>query len=508
MGGYVVLSEEEFIDEINRGQQLEQRWLIGGDSLYDAAQLPNSWRSLIESLPPERRNLSVLALVAQQKSLLVRSTHPESEFLSGRTLPQLPLPVLPEHLRFLFRACLESVTKTTYHNLDSVLLHLVYYRGYVSHPFDWLPKNTDDTLPEVYWPWARWQSNISQFRSTDALELTSENWDHWLPAERLSLLKKMRVNSAEQARLLLEQHAVNESADKRVKLIETLSVNLSQDDAAFLKTLAFDRSKKVTALAQQFLLRLSSVSAPLDREPFAETLQELSQVYDLKSTGIIRKSKKFVPKKLKNSVQRGTRTQTIGTIPLALLAAEFDLSLSELASIWDFGANTQNDNLAFVENAAESMPLEELEILVANFLNSDEKFNQLMYWLNRCLHRFTDQKRESFVVNLLMKNDSDTLVHDVLLLLDKPSTEITWADIKSSSAWKNLINDLKEQTDVGGFVEGSLILSLQTLGLYLPKPSATEALKHIIDLGMSQSDPALMCLKLNAQLESSENTKG
>lgn len=503
-----MLTEKEFIQEVEQGQQLEQRWIMGGDSLYDLNALPKSWQPLIESLLPEQRILSVLALVSQQKSVLAIATEHVTKELTSELLPELAMPILPDNFRFVFRKCLESLSQLNQQHLQCVFLRLIDTRGYISHPFDWMPKSADDAFPEIYWPWVKWLADVSQARSHELSELTDENWSQWLPAERLALLKKMRVRSPEVARLLVEKHSANESSDKRLKLIETLAVGLSESDVLFLKSLLSNRSKKVIAIAQQFLSRISQLSSEQDRQPFAEILQELSQVYEIKQTGLIRKKKKLIPKKLKSSVQKGKRTQAINTIPLAFFAEEFGLTVTELANIWDFDSNTQNDNLEFFENAAHSMSVEELDILLINLLNSMKDSSHYIYWINRCVHRFSDEKRELLVTNLLANYSNDVYIHDLLFLLDQPLVNLNWAELKASVAWKTLITDMKKCVNQGGFVEGTLATTLQVLGLYLPFDTAKNVFQTIVDTGINQSDPALMYLKFNAQLEPCDQLKG
>lgn len=524
MGCDILLTESEFIHEVEQSQLLIQRWIIGTNVSFDAQMLPKSWQPVIESLPPERRNLSLLALASQQQALFPVSQQNLADVIDIPMLPDILLNTLPDNLRPSFRQCLTLATKASmnsylarlesftfktlgitelidFNRADHSLLALLHERGYSCHPLDWMPELFATDVPEKYKPWSDWLFNVSIARKTDLQVLTLDNWDVWDLIDRVRKLSKMRESNPHEARQLIEARCHVEPVDSRIKLIETLAINLSDADAPFLESLLSNRSKKVISLAKELLLKLSNLTLENSDTAYEHLVKDLPQFYTLKNVGLIHKRLKLVPKKLNLLTDKEKRSDSLSRIPLLEIAKAFDLTPSQLCDVWDFKNNEPNDNLIFFRHAAQSITVTELDILVMNLFQSRHNQDECIYILINSIKGLNHDKSELLVTKALTLNTKHIELDWLLLFLNQPCLHLTWNDLANSYLWKSLISDITKDLQANDFIDDSIAIILTVLGLYLPQQLASRVLQFLIDTGISRTDPSLICLNFNAHLE-------
>lgn len=498
-----MLTEKDIHNEHTLLERLQQHWLIGKSSPLTSQETPNSWQPIINALPADRRAIGVLALASQFQHALFIPQEPKQLTITP-TIPKLSQPTLPNELRPAFRRLIEVIKKNT--NIPIVnLLQLLAIKGFVPNPVDWLPSKNDNTLPSVYTPWLQWIENkYFTYPEHDADTLTQENWDEWYPAQRLAQLNAMRISAPAAARQLIEACATREAADKRIKIIAVLATNLSLDDAPYLQQLNQDRSKKIIALANQLLARLGILHT---NDTLNTHTMELISYYDIKKTGIFKKSRQLIPKKLQNKKQQLIRSELLAQIPLTQFARALNLETNELLANWDFNKNRYYDNIAFIKNAANSVDdasiTQLLNRLVANIGTEDDAiaFIQVLF------PRLTPQQKKHIPFTLL-KYDSDATFLTCLQCVDQPITELDWPTLAKSITWKSLQQQLTEELQDKGYIHNvNLAHELYALGLLVTCDIANRILSELITLGLLHADPALHFLKFNAALSAYPNEK-
>jgi len=493
-------------------EKLKQSWMIGMETISYSSQVPPEWLQALNNqggdfkLLSEQR-LTLLILASQYETYVVENQQPIA-FESQLELPALSLPILNEHLRPLFTRSLERLGQYDNGGIAGIL-YLLASRGYCAHPIDYMPKANDEHIPDVYMPWQKWLSKHSLQEIPETF--SEENWDSYFPAERLRLLKKMRRESPEKARDILEACMHKESADKRVKLLSCLAINLQEEDAEYLRSFQSDRSKKVSTLAFQYLARLD-----LDRDKQAtrgtdnqhsdiseEDSQDLLRWYEVKTQGLFKRRHKLLPSKLKNNKQMAMRTALIARLPLWQIAACFDMPLEGLVNAWSFSKNRFSDNLSFVENAANTLPQSLLDILLDNLLEELNDSENLFSLLGLFTERLSDEAKAQLLVRLFQSKKYFVSFQDAVSLLKQPVSSLSSDVILDSQAWSNLKNsiesDLKENTYLENY---ECLRELNALGILLTQSVAKHVLDVLNDSHLLNADPALDLLKLNTQLAS------
>ena len=102
------------------------------------------------------------------------------------------------------------------------------------------------------WQWAM-ESEISSDLPVNELE---QCWREGMKSTRLQALSQLRRQDPAMARSWLAETWGKEKAESRLELLETLSINLSNDDIPFLEGLEKDRSANVRSSASDLLCRL------------------------------------------------------------------------------------------------------------------------------------------------------------------------------------------------------------------------------------------------------------
>jgi hypothetical protein len=483
-------------EELQQLENLQRRWMIGSDEALDLQTLPSSWQPLIERLPTERHSLMALALASQYQSIVLTEPEP-TDLFSQENLPDLAMPVISENLRGLFR---RIILKPDIN--PSPLLRLLLQRGYIAHPADWLPSAKENNLPEIYLPWSHWVAKGNQQGNNSPYgKLTADNWDQWYPAQRIAALKEMRFIDPADTRALITTCAANEPAEKRVKIIQALSINLSIDDIPALQDLLKDRSQKIAHLAAQFLARLGSNQSQPQESEAKELVTELAATYEIKKSGLFKKKKRLSPLKLKSKKQQALRSEQLEKVSLIDFATALQIDINELASSWEFTNNRFHDNHAFITNAVNTLPDSGIEALLENLLaniNSEDRSFALLQLLQA---RLSNTKRSSLMLELLQQRNTDIDFSDVFTFLDAPIQHLDWSALQTTEPWKTLIKSITENLKDNGYIDNYFINSeIITLGLFLPQNIAEKVLNHLTEIGMLGADPILDCLKLNTQL--------
>lgn len=465
------------------------------DTLYARLMIANDGVS--EPLPfgNELSTLGKITLVSQFEKMMYDHA-PNSELVRAKPLPELGLPVLPKHLWRLAGQVLGS--DELIHQVR--VLDMIHQRGYSVPPTVWLPSkhmktefndvdgmNFEGELPSNYLSWLAWV-NDEQTTAFDE-PLTADNWDEFYPAERIRRLKNLRQSDPKTALDLIGRFAPNEPAEKRLAIIETLAINLSDEDKAFLQSLDKDRSQKVKELSKQLLARLGE----FDNED--ELADELFEELEMTGDGIGFKS-------TKNNTKRQNNFEKLQKVNVFVLAKKFDLSLAEFVLAWDFkhGDNYHRHydvNAVLLERAVPLLSDEEVQ-QVATVLMPVMRKNHFLYW-KKMRARLPVSFRQEFADKLFAKGES----FSHLLSVMPHQLQVNAKTLQASSSYKKLIGNIKDwQKNNSGYMDNYHICDvLFALGLLVNQETAKECLAHLEGLGIMRTDPALSMLHFNALLD-------
>jgi hypothetical protein len=493
--------EQELIERLERG------WIVGGAPTPSLQQLPALWQPLMQQIPSERHTLVALALSSQYQTLMVTSQSNQA-LQSLPDLPQLSMPPLADPIRPLFRRLLETVNKQGGAG-PAPLMQLLLQRGLTAHPADWLPSAQDEGLPKIYWPWSRWVANQQSACDVEGEEtLNEENWTSFYPAERLMQLRGMRLTDADGARKLIQACADKEPADKRLRIIELLASNLTEADVEYLQSLLNNRSKKIARLASQLLARLGK-AVGLEGDEEASLAQELAEGFEVKK-GLLRRKVQITPRSLKSKKQKAIRSELLQKVQFQELAKALQIDETSLAAGWQFSANRDADNHAFLLNALNTLPENLLQILLENALSQIDSSDEMLSLISLFIPRLDNVGNSQLMYRLLSRKGISFSFNDCMAYSDQPLTELDWQSLTKTPAWGRLLTLVKDdRKQEQGYVNHyELQTELIALGLMLPQDLAQQALKILTEKsGLMQADPALDALKLNAQLNSHQIPK-
>ncbi len=469
--------------------KLKGSWMTGQPA---AKHAPDDWQAVLRDASPEEAELRLVALAGQAAHIAFRPAPPD-KLHERRDLPELALPPLGDEHRPLFRRIMESVKSSRDNQL--ALIRFLSSRGYASHPVDWMPAASHaELIPEVYAPWFRWIEHQPEAETIED-ELSEETWDLFAPAERRTALVEMRARDAAAARELIATKAPAEPAERRLRLISVLEKNLSEDDVAFLETLASDRSGKVKELARSYLARLGhGVQSGEDERELADFLK-------LDKNGTLR------PARLKTGAQKARRAALFGQVPLSALAAALELSEQDLVAAWHFSkdapaneeflgmvAATAGDGLLgpVIERwlaAADAGIAEALTLIVQRLAPAERR---------RVVERIAERPKVTFEELVRIANDQlgcfgpDTM-HSSPAFQNLIATFVETAKQEPSSARTRRENLASEQ--------------IYYLGLMIDAEAATLAAEELIGTGFLSADPRFAMLRLNAALPSTAHAK-
>jgi hypothetical protein len=481
----------------NKIEQLECRWITGDGGQLPPDLLPLQWQPVLEHLENEQQTLYALALYSQHEAMLFE---PEAatNLVAKPDLPDLALPCLPPGIRPCFRRVLEAIKPYPEITITQVL-QLLQQRGFSAHPADWLPTSQDGDLPPMYHPWCNWI--FSNKSSELTLQLTSQTWDDLYPADRLRLLQSLRMKDPRAARDLIQAHASKESAEKRLKIIQLLAINLSEEDSSLLESLTTNRSQKVALLAKQYLARLGAGQQEMSDEECSEQAQDLTETFELKKTGLLKKGYKLFPVKLKSKKQQAVRSELLNKVPLPAFAQALDIELHVLLTSWQFSNNRDHDNQSFVANAVNTLPDALFPVLLENILNQLAKDQSLLSLIPFFLPRMQAQDREQLMKDFLAMKGLNFSFSDCLAYIDQPLSALDWKKVVTTHAWKMVIKELGGEGKEKFYIDNhGLASELIALGVFLPHSLAAQVVESLVAAGVQPADPALESLKLNMQL--------
>lgn len=508
-------TEAQITQDQEKIDSLHMRWMIGQTTALNEQDLPKSIDPALDNMPSDRRAVLTLALLSQQ-SMLYRFELPPHQVNALKPYPLLPeitKPILPENQRGLFRRILGELGH--YRDNPALLLNLLLHRGYVAHPADWLPKTTpkadgswDDNLPDIYLPWLQWASNALVEERFNDDEVTEDNWDEWYPAQRVRALTAQRKTTPNAARELIEHCVGKEPAEKRVKIIATLAVNLSEEDANYLKSLSNDRSQKVVALAKQLLMRLGIWQTDKTEgasESPEDIAKELAKQYDIKKSGLIKKTVQLLPVKLKSKKQAAIRTEQLLNVSIMAFCDALDMDVTSLINAWKFKDNRESDNQNFVTNLSNTLADSHMPELLAALIKQISHNLDDMHLLHILLPRLTAKQLTNAISKLLTQTDTQIGFDHCLELLEYPLDDMSVDVLKATKAWKRLVSAVKKELKNNGYMDNYHIeQACLALGYMLPQTTATAVLDALCELGMLRADPVLNVLKLNAELKNTE----
>lgn len=450
------------------------RWAMGSPA---AAAVPE-WNAHLGSDPAEAE-VRLLALSGQFLGVAVTAEPPKGL----RTLPDIPtlaLPTLPDALRPLVRRLLAASRDT-----DGELLYFLADRGWTTHPGDWMPAAGDEDAPDAYAPWRDWvemAASADSSRRSTGDGLTSENWDDFWPSMRKAALIAMRQRDPGAARSLMEAKLAGTGAVERLRLLGLLAIGLSEEDAAFLQVLAEeDRAPKVKALAAVLLTRLGYGATA------GEGAAELAGFFEIRSKGLLRRSKVIAPRKTKTAAQAARRQKLFAETAVGAFATALGVAPPDIPSMWSWGVDAQADT-ALVDMLVRSAP----DALIASLVETIHRENPSNAELPLILlPRLTAAQRNAFARRALADGDS------FLYALRIAGGAARIDEAISTGAGSALLKSLRSED--GNTTQQ--INELRALGLIASRAAAAQAMEQLTHAGLLGADPRLDMLRLNTALD-------
>lgn len=471
---------------MNEGEQtglatMRDCWITGG-ATFDLA--PAAWKAIAGGASPDEQERRLLAIAAQALGVALRPAAPKT--LKRRPpLPGLALPTLPERLRPLLRAALKQAADA---RRKTRVVTLVASRGFVLHPMDWMP-SSDQNSPDVYAPWIDWQASVDGERHTPQEKLTAENWDEFYPAARRIALADMRRREPAAARMLIEAKASGEPAEVRLALIELMRFGLSAEDAAFLKSIATDRSGKVQDLAGRLLARLGEHGH--SSEGGAEDpAVELAVFIGEGKSGFIRRRTTYTPAKLKSPAQEKRRAELFETCNLVDLARRFGITEPEFIGAWQFGADNNADILIARMVAASGSDAAVTHMADMLVTEGGKPALFVLHLVPRL-----DSRRKRALVRLILKQANYLSAINLAEGIDAGWLE--WDDLSNGSALPALRSAVAGNDEA---VRRGADDILETIGYLATATTAAKLIDEVVAAGMPPAAPSLSVLRLNAAL--------
>ena len=180
-------------------------------------------------------------------------------------------------------------------------------------------------------------------------EDTEDPWQTGTTAQRTAFLKTVRTADPEKARTLLETVWSEEKADVREAFMRTFEHNLTAADIAFLEKASTDKSKRVKAVALDFLLQIPE-------SPAVKAFEEpLRQAVNLKTTkkllGLVHKTTLeittiAVPESAPNAVETDSKetrdssgatfnlVQAMGAVPPSFWESHLELAPAQILELF------------------------------------------------------------------------------------------------------------------------------------------------------------------------------
>ena len=466
--------------------KIKNRWMIGGAA---TEVIPEAWQPVIQSAQDNGLDaeLSVLALTGQLLQVAYRPANAQPLHVE-QPLPVLELPSLPEKLRSSFRRLLAAQNGS-----NAPLLTLIASRGYTVSPLDWMP-SAKEMFPAVYSPWLEWTSGRSSSDGeTSADVLDVDSWADFLPANRRQALKALRVDAPDAARQLIEAQGLGEAAEERAKIIAVLAVGLSENDVPLLVKLSeSDRSGKVKSLAGNLLARLGKSQSPDD------DCKELADFLTVSKKGLINRKQQVSPAKIKTGAQRKRRTELLQSVPFDALAIALGLTPMALATEWLFD---DRDGVSdYLTQMIVNTAADEIIWPFTQNIMQPHAGNSITDDLLMRLKQLQDPQISSEIFQLVLDADSGYFSSAARYLTDAPGS-VAFRQLCKTDGLGCLVGAAKKQAQSDNRADEHLLQEgLSNLGLIATQDAAKQLLAHFTKAGMMTADPALACLRFNAEL--------
>jgi hypothetical protein len=457
-------------------------WMAGQSALE---YCPGEWRDAVAG---EDGECALAALAGHAATVLFRPA-PTAPIAPRPLLPRLALPSVPEAVRPWLRRLL---TRKSTVPIERPLIDLVTARGFALHPADWLPSPRDDWAPDIYAPWLDWLR--AESAPAPASDFKLETYEQWPWAERRAALTALRHSDPVAAGSIITAKAAGEPAERRLKLIEILEINLSEADCAFLEGLATDRSERVQALAGAYLARLGRGA---DAEALAT---ELAAMVELGQIGLLRRRTQLAINALKNAAQETRRRELFKLVSLTSLARALGVPETPLI---ETAPNGSPDGIeAFVQMVAATGSEEARRQLLDQML---EDADMPLRQAQPLGPRLTTTERRTLLPRI-MQRDTDAF-DTTLALMGRNLGEAPLAALLASpgyAALENTVNAALSGEDAQRAAAGNVLdAMLSRVALLVTAAAAAELAKRLTAAGLSAADPKLELLHLNAALETS-----
>jgi Family of unknown function (DUF5691) len=457
-------------------------WMAGRSALE---YCPDEWRDAVTG---QRGEAALAALTGHATSVLFR-TAPSTPLEPRPLLPALALPVMPEALRPRFRRILAAQKSGS--SIERQLIDLVAARGHCTHPADWMPSPRDDWAPDLYAPWLDWVHAETRANAEHAA-LTIESYERWAWAARRAALTQLRLADPKAALAIIAAKAALEPAERRVRLLEILETRLSEADAAFLESLANDRSERVQASARAYLARLGRNSDS------GELAAELAGMVELGKVGLINRRTRLVIRPLKMTAQTARRHDLFRLVSLGDLARALGVAETRLVEASPEGTADGID--AFVQMVAttgsDATRRALLDCMLADSASPVSHLRALAPRLS------VDERRA--LLPRLMARDTDDL-DTTLVMAGRELGAAPLSAMLTSPAYKSLGELFKNALDGadGKHTHDNALLgsALNRIALLLDAPGAADMIARAVSRGLSPADPKLDLLHLNAALK-------
>lgn len=476
--------------ELGALSAMKAAWMTGNPALSSA---PAPWRSIGAGDGSEGGELHLLAIAGQALQVACRPVMP-GDLRARPDLPDLGHAILHEPVRAPFRRTLKSADGM---GRTRQLLALLAKRGFVAHPSDWLPASANSDVPELYAPWLDWVGSIEPSGERASDQLDDDTWDLFYPAERLTLLRGMRMSRPDEALVLIAGKSVGMPADKRLQLVELLSVNLRDADTDFLESLSSDRSGKVRTAAAALLARLGKAHS-------GEVESELAGFIRSKTSGVLRRQSVLAPTALKTAAQRGRRQELFEQASFEGLSAAIGLSGEEVVGQWRFGSDEDAD-MSLVELVGRTASDDLAGLLFDRLMQATSPSGRLLAAISARL----DEASRLRAAALAMSGRTGPCADALACAGDS----LGWMEsdlVLGSAAWKDLKANIKKAEKQGGgqrasMIDSTISVTLLELSLLASKTCAQALLSELETIGLHAADPKLDPLRLNAALHPLED---
>jgi hypothetical protein len=373
--------------------------------------------------------------------------------------------------------------------VERTLVDFIAARGYAMHPFDWTPSPRDDWAPDLYASWLDWARG--EEKPPPPLAFGLDTYDQWSFAMRRAALVALRKSDPGAAREIIVAKAHSEPAERRIKLIEILGTNLSDEDAAFLESQAEDRSDRVQALARSYLSRLNRpVAADLLSPELADTL-------DVGKKGLLRRIPRLIIKALKSGPQNARRWELLRLANFAALSHALGVAEDDLVASTPDGA--PGDLAAFVHMVAASGSNRACRALLNRILD-DNDFPFAHAW--PLGSRLKADERRALLPRIL-KRDAESF-ETTFMLTGRDLGQAPLSALLASPSYATLMKTVEaarsDDPSKHLLAEALLEVMLFRIGFLVNAAAAAELIERLIAAGRSPVDPKLDALRFNAAL--------